>query len=183
MVLRGIAAALLLCGCIHRALPARLTQPAPISAALLMDGGEGIAALPPEVSEAVSRELSSRNLDPREVEAAQALGGSRNTQQRLALLSRADEAPFVLLLETRVVYYDELQGRFRWVVYARLSVARRDDLAGAASSDFEVPVFLVYEHDREAEALRAAAAIISDRTGSLLDSFFAAPPVKTGGGT
>ena len=179
MVLRPAIAVLACAACIHQAPAPRLPQSAPVSAALLVDRASGVEALPAEAEEAVARTLAGRNLEPRMVDAASVLDGARNTQQRLALLARASDAPYLLLLETRVTYYDELQGQFRWMVYGRVSIARRDDLAGAASSEFEAPVFLVYEHDKEPEALRAAAGAMAERTAALLDSFLAVPPAKT----
>jgi hypothetical protein len=172
-----ILVVLALAGCVHQAPPQRLPQAAPVSAALVVDSrdGAGIEEMPQEVQQRVAGELSSRNLEPRALDAAATLGATRNTQQRLALLARSGDAPYLLLLETRVVYYDLLQGRFRWVVYGRATVARRDDLQGAASSDFEVPVFLSYQHEKEPEALRAAAGALADRTGALLDNFLGAP--------
>src|SRR5205814_1245435 len=104
-----------------KAPPQRLAEAARVATALLVDGAEGAATVPDEVTRRVAQELSARNLEPLETPAA---GTTRNTQQRLALLARAGEAPYVLLVETRVVYYDALQGRYRWVVYARATVAR-----------------------------------------------------------
>jgi hypothetical protein len=167
----------LLAGCIHEAPPpARLAQAAPVASVLLVDREEGADALPSDVQERIEQELSQRNLEARVLDAG-ALGGTRNTQQRLAQLAHAPgNAPWLLLLETRVVYYDLLQGRFRWIVYGRATVARHDDLATAASAEFEVPVFLSFEHEREPEALRAAARVMADRTGALLDNVLAGRP-------
>lgn len=178
MVLKkALFIALLAGACVHKAPPQRLAQMAPVTTALVVDrrDGGGIDAMPQEVDDRVARELSSRNLEERPLDAASALGGTRNTQQRLALLAKAGDAPYVLLLETRVAYYDVLQGRFRWVVYGRATIARKDDLPGAATSEFELPVFLLYEHEKEPEALKAAAGALADRTGALLDNFLAAP--------
>ena len=166
--------ALLLCACVHRTPPQRLAQPAAAAATLLFDSAAGAGELPDEVEQGVLRELSSRNLDPRP-QPPSALGGTRNTQQRLALLARTGDAPYVVLLETRVIYFDILQGRYRWVVYGRATVARKDNLQGAAQSEFELPVFLTYEHEKEPEALRTAAFALADRVGALLDNFLGAP--------
>ena len=182
MVLRSPCLALFLAACIHKAPAQRLPQAAPLAAALVADrrDGAGVEELPAEVQDRVFQEVSAHNLEPRAVDGAATLGTARNTQQRLALLARGGDAPYLLLLEARVAYYDTLQGRFRWVVYARATVARRDDLLSAAASEFEVPVFLLYEHDREPEALKAAAAALAERTGALLDSFLAAAPPAGG---
>jgi len=168
--------ALALAGCIHQAPPQRSPQAAPLAAVLLIDRADSADALPAEVQERIEQEIAQRNLEARSLDAS-ALGGTRNTQQRLAQLARVSpDAPWLLLLETRVVYYDLLQGRFRWIVYGRATVARRDDLNGAASSEFEVPVFLSYEHEKEPEALRAAARALADRTGALIDNVLSGRP-------
>ena len=141
---------------------------------MLVEGADGAEPLPDDAQEAVARTLVDRNLEPRPVDAAAALGGARNTPQRLALLARSGDSPYLVLLEIRVTYYDVLEGRFRWVVRGRVTAARRDDLPGAASAEFEAPVFLLYQHDKEPEALHAAAGVIADRTAALLDDFLAA---------
>jgi hypothetical protein len=133
MVLRSALLPLLfLISCVHRAPPARLAQPAAIAVAMLLDG-EAVSAVPDELQEAVAEQLAERSLTATPVDAPEALAGTRNTQQRLAQLSRSTAAPYVLLLETKVTFYEILQGRYRWIVNARISVARKDDLPGARS--------------------------------------------------
>lgn len=159
-------------GCIHAAEPLRLATPAAMATALVVDHPDGAGPLPAGVQDRVLLELSKRNLDARLVDPA-ALGNTRNTRQRLAQLAQAPEAPWLLLLETRVEYYELLQGRFRWIVYARATLAHREDPAGASDTEFEVPVFLSYDHEKEPEALREAARVLAERTGALIDNVLA----------
>jgi hypothetical protein len=162
-------------GCIHGTAPQRLATPAPIAAALLVDRPDGAEPVPADVHDRLALELEKRNLDARLVEPA-ALGNTRNTRQRLAQLARESDAPWLLLLETRVAYYDLLQGRFRWIVYARATLARREDPASASEAEFEVPVFLAYDHEKEPEALREAARVLAERTAALIDNVLAGRP-------
>lgn len=190
MVLRSLIAAalVLLPACIHSPPSMRLPDPAPIVVALLLDrqDGPGATAVPAELAARVSARLAERNLIEHSLgDAADELGAGRNTQQRLSQLSRgAGEAPYLLLIEAKVSFFELLQGRYRWVVNARITVARTASLAAAASVDVEAPVYLTYEHEREPEALRAAADTLADRTGALLDGFLgsAEKSAQTGGG-
>ena len=172
MVLRSrlLLSVWLMASCVHRAPPARLSQPAAISVAMLLDA-EAVSAVPAELQDAVTSQLAERNLEATSIDAPEALAATRNTQQRLAQLSRSSATPYVLLLETKVTFYEILQGRYRWIVNARISVARKDDLAGGASIEVEAPVFLLYDHERAPEALRAAAATLADKAGALVDNF------------
>jgi len=162
-------------GCIHGTEPLRLATPVAMAAALVVDHPDGAEPVPASVQDRLLLELAKRNLDARLVAPA-ALGNTRNTRQRLAQLAQTPEVPWVLLLETRVEYYELLQGRFRWIVYARATLARREDPAGASEAEFEVPVFLSYDHEKEPAALREAARVLAERTGALIDNVLAGRP-------
>src|SRR5207237_343193 len=97
----------------------------------------------------------------------------------LGQVARAGDAPYALLIETKVAFYELLQGRYRWVVYGKVSLARREDLPGAAAADVEAPVFLLYDHEKEAEALRAAAPTLAQAAGGC---WAGAGAAGTGGG-
>ncbi|MCB9766526.1 MAG: hypothetical protein H6739_42520, partial [Alphaproteobacteria bacterium] len=79
------------------------------------------------------------------------------------------DAELLVLVETQVEFYSQMNGRFRWTVSVDLSVAPRDDLAQTVSASFTVPVFLQFHHEQEPEALAQAAPVIERQLGYLLD--------------
>src|SRR5438309_1905731 len=122
MVLRtafALGLAALCAGCIHHVPQARLAQATPIAVVTYVDRAEQPAAMdmPPEVTAAIHESLAARNLVPRDVPGNPKL---RNTNQRLAELGKqAGDASLVMLVETKVVYFDEMEGRYKWTVYAK----------------------------------------------------------------
>lgn len=167
--------AALLAGCIHRAPQAHLPEPAPIAVVYLADrSGEPLPEpVPVEVETRVVDALRLRNLQPTTVTRLANLT-ARTTSQRLAdLVQEARGAPYVMLVECKVVYFDRIEGRFKWTVYVKLSFARTDAPTQVATREFDVPVFLRFEHEREREALVSAAAQVGERAGRLADEFLA----------
>ncbi len=163
-------------GCIHRVPPQRLETPLPIALVLLEDRGDETRALPDAARARVADELEERNLTVREVAPEPLLGGAHNSQQRFAALQAASgDAAFTLLVETRVAYYDLLEGQYRWVVHTRLTAQRRGAQAQPARDEADIPVFLQYEHEREDQALESAARVIAERAAMLIDGFIAPP--------
>ena len=62
----------------------------------------------------------------------------------------------MLLIEQRVQFFSQLDGRYRWEVSTTLTASRAD---GAKASDpFEIPVILMYDHEKEADAIANAAS-------------------------
>ncbi len=166
--------ALLLAGCLHRVPPQHLAQPVPIAVAMLEDRGGETRALPDDVRARVAQELDERNLIVREIAPEPLLGGARNSQQRFAALQAASgDAAFALLVETRVAYYDLLEGQYRWVIYAKITAGRRGAQLQPAIDDSDIPVFLLFDHEREDEALKQASRILAEKAAALLDGFIA----------
>ena len=158
---------------------ARFAAETPVALAVVADGegaaaaGKGLLA----VAERVTAALAERNLLAKSYEAEALSASGSGSQQRFATLKAASgDTRLWVLVEARVVFYEVLQGRYRWVVTAKVLAGRRDE-AGVPPSqaDLEVPVFLLYHHEREAEALAAAAGALADKVGRLVDGLLAAP--------
>lgn len=172
-------ALLALAGCIHATPQARLERETPLALAAYVDRADQPAAmeLPAEVQDALKQDLGSRNLV---VQPAAAATKVRTSSQRLAELAKASRgAPLVMLVETKVVFFDFMEGRFKWTVYTRLTMARPDALGEAVARDFEVPVFLRFDHQKEREALIEAAPSIAEHAGKLADEFLGAQSVPS----
>jgi glycosidase len=169
-----LAAALaLLAGCIHRIPVAHLATPTRLTATFYVDQNDTrqLLPMPDEVTSAVREQLTLRNVQVTEVERAP---GKTSSQRLSALVAAAAGAPLVMLVESKVVYFDQMQGRFKWTVYARITLARPDDLASATTKEFDIPVFLRFDREKEHEALVEAGPAIAERAGQLADEYLGA---------
>lgn len=162
--------------CLPRVPRQRLVERATIVVGYVVDPGyAGAAFAPPDALKArIKAELDAHNLEVVEVP-LEVLSGQRLTDARFdALKKAAGEAPFVLLVEQRVHFFSQLDGRYRWEVATALTAARAD---GATARDpFEIPVILMYDHEKEREAIASAASDISTRVGVLMDGVLAGAP-------
>jgi hypothetical protein len=170
VVLAGLSA------CLPRVPRQRLVERATIAVGYIVDPGyAGSPFAPPEALKArIKAELDAHNLEVVEVP-LEVLAGQRLTDARFEALRRAaGDAPFVLLVEQRVHFFSQLDGRYRWEVATALSAARAD---GASARDpFEIPVILMYDHEKEREAIASAASDIATRVGVLMDGLLAGTP-------
>lgn len=171
--LLALAAALLGGACVPRVPPQRLAERAKVAVAWVVDPSyAGAPFAPPQaLRQAVTAALDERNLEVVEVP-LEVVQGQRLSDARFEALKRAAaQAPFVLLVEQRVQFFSQLDGRYRWEVGTTLTAARAD---GASARDpFEVPVILLFDHEKETAALGAAAADVATRVGVLMDGVLA----------
>ncbi|MBL8921635.1 MAG: hypothetical protein JNJ54_22430 [Myxococcaceae bacterium] len=171
--MRSRLALLLLCSlalsCMPKVPRQRLENATPILVGYIVDptySGAPTTA-PDTLKEAIARTLEERNLSV--VEAPlEVLKDQRITDTRRAALEASQpDAPYVLLVELRVHFFSQLDGRYRWEVGAALTAARR---GGVTTKDaFEVPVVLVYDHEKQRAAMNAASQDIAIRLASLMD--------------
>ncbi len=166
---------LLLVGCAPKAPPLQATSPLPtvVATAAASTDSRAITAGPVALSDALVETLAARNLTPALVDAAgyaDAFAGQRTTAPRLRhLVTQADGAALLVLCEATPRFDSQLNGRFRWVVAVTLSVSPTQDLDLVSTETFDVPVFLSFHHEREPEALAAAAPIVQRHLSRLLD--------------
>lgn len=131
----------------------------------------GAFTSPQELKDAVTVELRKRNLVPVEVP-LEPLAQQRLTDSRFDAVKRAaDQAPFFLLVEQRVHFFSQIDGRYRWEVGNQLTAGRAD---GAMARDpFEIAVVLMFDHEKEKEAIVYAKDDIAKRIGVLIDGVLA----------
>ncbi len=170
-----VVVAVLAAACLPRVPVQRLPTATPLAVAYVVDpsySGEATTA-PEQLKAAVNAVLAERNLEPREVP-LEAVQGARLTDTRLsALKAAAGGAQYVLLVELRVQFFSQLDGRYRWEVGTALTAERP---GGAQARDpFEVPIVLMFDHEKQPEAIVAAAPDIANRLGVLLDGLLASP--------
>ena len=174
-------------GCIHRVPEAHLAEPTPCAMAYDVDTADkgDVMPMPDEVVTEIRQALGSRNVQaqsPLDSHGAKL----RTTQKRLAELAKnAGSAPLIMLVEAKVVFFDMMEGRFKWIVYTKLTMAHPGALGEAITREFDVPVFLRFDHQRERDALIEASPAIGERAGKLADEFLGeqsgAAPTATSG--
>lgn len=170
-----LLAACALLSCMPKTAPVRATSTIAVVSGFVNDRDEGQgleplpdAALAPSLAALGERNLRAKTVGRETVDVGFRM--KRTTAQRLAVLASAnDDAELLLLVETRTRFYSQLNGRYRWTVDAKISLAKRDARDEAATSEIDIPVFLDFDHQREPEALVAAGPRIADEVARLAD--------------
>lgn len=164
-----LVALVALAGCMPRVPKQTLATRAAIAVAYVVDPehlGEPETA-PDSLKAAVRQELDTHNLEVVEVP-LEAIKGERLSEGRmLALRAARPDAAFYLLVQLRVHFFSQLDGRYRWEVGTNLTATRAD--GRVATDPFEAPVVLMYDHEQGPEAITAAAFDIANRLGTLMD--------------
>lgn len=133
---------------------------------------DGVEAAPGALAAALDGVAQQRGLQVSPVGSVASLDDRRTSAHRLEwLVGQAQGADLLLLVQTQPRFYSQLGGQYRWTVQVEATVARAADPAGGETITFDVPVFLTYDHEREADALSAAAPAIARRVASLLDAW------------
>ncbi|RME24656.1 MAG: hypothetical protein D6798_10715 [Deltaproteobacteria bacterium] len=131
-----------------------------------------VQPVPDAVMDALGRVLSERNLTMQPVEPAtweDAFSRGRTARFRVAHVALGTEAPLVLVVSTFSRYGSQLHGRYRWTVQVEAALAPAATPEDAIVSEFSVPVFLQFHHQRDADAVEAAIPVIERQVGHLLD--------------
>jgi len=79
----------------------------------------------------------------------------------------------VLLIESQVRFFSQLNGRYRYRVVTRITLEGDQAPDDRLQEEFENAALLEFDHERELEALRTVAPRIAERVAVLLDQFFA----------
>tara|TARA_R110002073_G_scaffold336372_1_gene532641 strand:- start:69919 stop:72168 length:2250 start_codon:yes stop_codon:yes gene_type:complete len=181
--LMPLVLALLSVGCLKAKPTQRLQKETPIAVAIVHDKGSALGAVPGALQSRVQEILAERNL--LQVAIAQASFESeflkkRATRDRFESVAQlSGNAQITLLVETRAQYYSQLNGRYRWTVYVKLSLAKAGAVIPDSETSFTVPVLLSYDHQREKEALAYAANTIANKLGKEVDTFIAGLDLAT----
>ena len=131
-----------------------------------------VLPIPAELQEGLAALLQARNLHAVPMDEAQwmdAFSRGRTSRFRVEHVTSGTSAPLVLVVETFARYGSQLNGRYRWTVQVVASLAPGDAPQEAVQSEFSVPVFLEYHHQKEAEAVLSAAPVIERQVGHLVD--------------
>ena len=127
-----------------------LVSPVSVQTIAFMQTEEYSKALPPELQESLLASLNESgialSLLPFEPEQSQ------DPTEIMASLSKP-----VLIIESRAIFYSQLNGRFRWETLFSLELHTNTQII---KEDLNIPVFLPYHHQREVDALRAAESLL-----------------------
>jgi hypothetical protein len=135
--------------------------------------------VPGDLNQMLTGLLAQRRLNHRAVPAPDDFAATQSTQHRLRwLASHNGGAPQLLLLELSARRYDNLGGRFRWVVDVQLSLAAQSDPAGAQTTRFSIPVHLRHAHEDATAAVSASLPTLRRRLAAALDSHLAGATSK-----
>lgn len=85
-----------------------------------------------------------------------------------ALVDANGASALLVLVEAKATFYSQLRGQNRWVVNVEATAVSPKSPENALVRRFDVPVFLNYTHQREAEALVSAGPMISRRVERLV---------------
>lgn len=174
--------------CLPRIPRQRLSERAKIAVGYIVDPQYAGAAFAPPAAlkDAIKKELDDHNLEIVDVP-LEGIAAQRLTDARFVAVEKAaGEARFLLLVEQRVMFFSQIDGRYRWEVGTALTASRvrsaGEPAAGiggnTAKDTFEIPVILMFDHEKEAEAISYAATDVSNRVGLLLDGVLAAAELK-----
>ncbi len=172
-----LALALVWSGCLKSQPTQRLQQETSIAVAIVHDKGSELASVPAALETRIRDVLGKRNLviHPISQPSFESIflrkRASRDRFESLSAL--ADDAQLTLLVETRAQYYSQLNGRYRWTVFVKLSMAKAGETTPGDTASFTIPVLLTFDHQREKEALANAADTIASKLGKEIDDFVA----------
>lgn len=176
---------LVLIACLPRIPRQRLSEPTKIAVAWVVDPSyAGAPFTPPDALKvAVTKELADHNLQVVELP-LETVSTKRLTDARFEATKWAgvpEGATYFLLVEQRVQFFSQIDGRYRWEVSTAFTASRTE---GAVAKDpFEIPVVLMFDHEKEREAIVYAAPDIANRVGVLIDGLLAGAEGSSDAGT
>lgn len=171
----------ILAGCLGSTPVVRLAEPATVAVHIVLEDAAGARVeTPVSLPLAVNELLAERNLQPVWLEPAELgadLGTTRATPARVeALRAAAPNSDFVLLVQANARYFTQIAGRFRWDVALHTSFGSGAAGATTTESDTTVGAHLLFEHEREADALAYVRRQVADEVALVLDRTLASDP-------
>jgi hypothetical protein len=170
---------LVLASCIKAAPPVQAPQPWTVAIVTVLEAAERdtLAGAPETLTEALQRAADDRALNA-VVQSPDSwlktFTAKRTTEQRVEAVAESARTDLLLVVETDARWYSQIAGRFRWTVDVDVTFGRSDQAAAAARQHFEVPVALLFDHQRESEAVAEATPIIERRVTELMDTWLRA---------
>ncbi|MSQ01411.1 MAG: hypothetical protein EXR71_05895 [Myxococcales bacterium] len=136
-------------------------------------GGADTVDTPARFDAAVLEALSVRGLSPELIQDPDAIGrlsSARESSLRVRRLRGEFAEGALFVVETRPGFYAEMNGQYRWVVGVTLALSASEGRP-TQQAVFDVPVFLRYHHQQDADAVDAASGVVARRVGELVDDW------------
>ncbi len=166
-----------LTGCIKPTPPATAEPGLRITVVALAEGAGAaeVVDTPARFDSSILDVLALRGLTAELVEGGRLgpVSAARESSLRVERLRGDFAEGAMLLVETRPGYYAEMNGQYRWVVGVTLTLSASQSRPNQ-TVEFDVPVFLRYHHQREADAVDAAGGVVARRVGELADDWLRA---------
>ena len=139
-------------------------------------------ASPEDLTQALVADLGERQIKSQlcSGEAIDGFARSRDSKQRLELLAANCQANHLLMVELQADFYSQLSGRYRWTVYAQISIVSPEDGDSLMSESYEFPAVLSYDHQREDDAIAAVSTDIERAVNRLIDDYMTSATLTTG---
>jgi hypothetical protein len=160
-----------LVACVHAPAVVRAPQPVPTTlwAVQEVEHAVEVRAVPTPLIEALAQACRERNLAVAEGQVDKvALQTARDSHRRVAMLQAA-QSKLGILLESRVVFFAQVDGRFRWTVLARLTLFSPGKAFEPQVIDLSLPVALNFAHEGPDDALTAVRSLVAGRLAAALD--------------
>lgn len=112
-----------------------------------------IVPVPKTLQDRLSTQLQMRDISLQFYDHSDQFTDIKEGRHRLDLYTQSQ----ILLIEANAIYFAQVGGRFRWETNFDLYLKTSD---GIREKHLKIPVFLLYHHQREAEALLEAEAVL-----------------------
>ncbi len=119
----------------------------------ILENEKGITPIPLELQETLSNRLQKRNITLQFYDHSEQFKESKEVEKRLSMYPESQ----IFLLEANAIYFAQISGRFRWETSFNIYLKNGNEIK---QKQLQIPVFLLYHHQREAEALLEAEAIL-----------------------
>ncbi len=127
---------------------------------------------PKRLADAIEADLRERTLTSAPTGALPfEFADAYSTQVRIERLAEVATSDLLMLVEAKPLFDSQIAGRFRWNVAVTVTFATRLDLDNTRSYQWDIPVFLQFYHQQEAEALAEATPMLQRHLKSALDEF------------
>lgn len=112
-----------------------------------------ISSIPQDLKDNLSSQLQFNDITLQFYDHSDQFETIKQGKNRLALYTQSQ----ILLIEANAVYFAQVGGRFRWETNFDIYLKIGDEMK---ETHLNIPVFLIYHHQREADALLEAEAIL-----------------------
>lgn len=171
----AVSSCLLAPGCLKPQPVVTAVEPVSVAVATVLESVEQawVVEAPDEVVERINDELTLRNLAPVApgAEALSTFSSIRSTSGRLEQIAAATDAPALVLIEATPRFSAQVNGRYRWSVQTRISIAPSALTSLTSTESFTIPAHLIYSHQAEAEALAEVSPVVARDLGRMLDEW------------